>query len=243
MAKRMKLVTEAEYQRLLNLRSHPVPRQLEESSFIEKELEASNLLHLNSLPDDIKLALYGSVLKNVNDKLSELQNKPTTVILSGHNQSSKSDEISRFLETNTATSNELSPDDEFLLGNLPDTFQPSARKIIEYLKPNPDLISWLPTGQCRIHGELVDGTNIVDLLSYILRSNLKIGEPVGTKRFLYILRVLNVPISILGHKRRSELKRPLDDLKRRQTERHNSEGSTSWESFKDDTPNRTIDLD
>lgn len=260
MARRMKLVTEAEYERLLTLRAKPVPRERDEVSFVEKELEATNLLQLTTLPDDMKLALYSSALKNINNKLTELQGKPTRVVLAPDEIKGSSSESQRVetsvvardspqrVETSAVAKDSteklfgLSRDDEFLVDALPEAVQPSARKIIQYLKSAPGLISWKSTGLCTIHGEVVDGSNLVDLLSYVLRPNLKIGNPIGAKRFLYVLRALDVPISILGHKRRANLKETLETLKRRQTERQNSDTSTSWQSF-GDSPNTTTELD
>ena len=205
MAKRMKLIGEAEYANFLASRKSSIPVTRKEANFIEKQEEAADILNLNLIPDDIKLALFCSVVKNVKDTLVELQSDKRKVHVTNLPDKEEKTYTSSVSIPETAVG-ELNVIDQYLVDSLPETFRAAATRIIIYLKNVPGLISWTSDGACTFDGKFVEGSNIVDLLSYVLRPDLTVGEPKGANRFAYILKVLSVPLSILGHKRRHEIK-------------------------------------
>jgi hypothetical protein len=73
------------------------------------------------------------------------------------------------------------------------------------LKDSPELIKWDLSGECTLNGDIAEGSNIVDLLNYVLNPYQKMISPTGAKRFLYTLRLLKVPVSTLGVKIREKL--------------------------------------
>jgi len=203
MAKRMKLISEVEYD---NLKSSNLPKNISQTSFEEKLKIGNDLLRLNSIPDDIKLALYSSIVKNMHDKLNSLvedsksirilNKKPdtteqSTMIEDSHNPMEEKNELTTAL-------------DEDFTSLLPVSVQKPALVILHLLKRVPGLISWNTNGECSFNGVTAHGSNISDLLSYVLRPNLKIN-PRGLGRFLHTLRVVNMPTSILGCKMRLKL--------------------------------------
>jgi hypothetical protein len=196
----MKLVSESEYEKFINFKHKGIPNTLRQQHFEDNEQKGAALLSLESIPDDIKVALYNSLVRDTFQKISELKSNEQGV-----------KQVSELSEK------ELSASDKFLVQFLPSVYQPAAERIIKYLKTASGLISWDHTGRCSFYGTVEPYSNIVDLLSYVLKSNAKSREPVGTSRFLYMLKLLNVPTSILGLRLRTKLsKETLGELKKKQ---------------------------
>jgi hypothetical protein len=64
MAKRMKLISVSEYERLTKSRSG-IPISPDESVILNKSAKASKVLSLETIPDDVKLALYNSIVHSL----------------------------------------------------------------------------------------------------------------------------------------------------------------------------------
>ena len=64
--------------------------------------------------------------------------------------------------------------------------------ILNRLKAYPNVISWDKTGQVKLDGKDVQGSNISDLLSDAVRSR-KNFNPVGPKEFFRVLSTVNMP--------------------------------------------------
>ena len=67
-----------------------------------------------------------------------------------------------------------------------------ATNLFQRLKTRPDLVSWDERGQVTLAGEKIADSNISDLVSDAMRKR-KGFDPTGSKRFLRVLLVLNVP--------------------------------------------------
>jgi hypothetical protein len=200
----MKLVSEGEFNKFIEFKSHPLPPTLEQKQFLDTEDQGSGLLNLKNLPDDIKVALYNSFVRDTYKKLRDLKND-------------KVEKVESKEDTNSKRDTTLSDSDKSLLEFLPETYRAAGSKIIQSLRGSPSLISWESSGTCSFYGKPQTDTNIVDLLSYVLRPHLKSQVPNGANRFLYILKLLNVPSSILGHRlRRTIAKRTLEELRQNQ---------------------------
>jgi len=228
MAKKMKLITEGEY---LALQNNDIPANIAHSSFQEKTKLGGDLLHLDSVPDDIKLALYSSIVRNMHEKLVSLTADAKTVHVSTpmtNPVTSTNDEVT------TQNDDSESAMDELITGSLPSYVQRPASIILKYLKRVPGLISWNSNGECSFNGVTAHESNIVDLLSYVLRPSLKIN-PTGLGRFLYTLRVTNLPNSILGHKIRLEMQRTNTDQLRQ-----NVTPSVSFQNNEEETSDTEV---
>jgi len=70
MAKKMKLISEHEYKALV---SHSLPKDVVENSFTTKEHQNGILLNSNSMPDDIKLALYMNKARECKSQITQTQ--------------------------------------------------------------------------------------------------------------------------------------------------------------------------
>jgi len=215
----MKLVPLAEYTNLLEIKK----------LFLKDQNSTSNLNTIDdNIPDDIKVAMLASTAQKLKAEKQkaleeEIDSKPTSEIIHIANEE-KSENL-------------LSKNDWNLLEALPKSFIPPAATLMRHLRKHPGEIDWKITGEVIIRGVVQKESNIVELLSYVLRPNLKWSSlPVGTNRFLYILRSLNIPSVILGrHIRNMMGKTTTETLKRRLTQAFTPVIQKSpWESYTQD---------
>ena len=79
--------------------------------------------------------------------------------------------------------------------------RPRATALLSRLKAKPDVITWDKTGQVKIEGETIPGSNISDLVSDAMRSR-KDFNPTGAKEFFQALSKLNVPKDLVRNQNR-----------------------------------------
>ena len=75
---------------------------------------------------------------------------------------------------------------------IPRTMRPRDRALLSRLKAKPDMITLDKTGQVKIEGETIPGSNISNLVSHAMRFR-KDFNPTGAKQFFQALSKLNVP--------------------------------------------------
>ena len=68
--------------------------------------------------------------------------------------------------------------DADVVESIPITMRPRAAAHLSRLKAKPDLVTWDKTGQVKIEGETIPGSNISDLVSNAMRSR-KDFNPTG----------------------------------------------------------------
>ena len=79
--------------------------------------------------------------------------------------------------------------------------RPRATALLSRLKAKPDVITWDKTGQVKIEGETIPGSNIADLVSDAMRSRRNFN-PTGSKEFFKALNKLNVPKDLVRNEER-----------------------------------------
>lgn len=78
MAKRMKLISEADFNRLSrNSSSHLA--YCEESAFEKNNKKANALLQTHAIPDDIKLMMYTGLMNSISENLRKILETPILV--------------------------------------------------------------------------------------------------------------------------------------------------------------------
>ena len=115
---------------------------------------ARNLLFTNTIPDDMKIQLYGSMLKHLTKGYEALSNKPIKVEVSNHptimqNQTknlneevedSEQNENKEAQDSEKSEAKILSVDDENLIDFIPSSYLHNATYLIKKLKKHPSLI-------------------------------------------------------------------------------------------------------
>lgn len=81
---------------------------------------------------------------------------------------------------------------------LPPTLQKHGRQLMSRLSSRSDLISWTPSGEVKIRGKRVLGSNVADLVGDVVR-NRKQASPMR-KDFLKVLAEMNVAEEFVKNK-------------------------------------------
>ena len=84
---------------------------------------------------------------------------------------------------------------------IPRTMRPRATALLNRLKTRSDVITWDKTGQVKIEGETIPGSDISDLVSDAMRSR-KNFNPEGSKEFFEALTKINVPKDLVRNQER-----------------------------------------
>ena len=93
-------------------------------------------------------------------------------------------------------------DDDDLFNPLPKTFRQPAKVLMSKLKKHSKVIKWDPiTNEVTLHGKVLRGSNILDLVGDVLRSR-KSTPPMHSDIFLKTLANLNMPEEFVKNKYR-----------------------------------------
>ena len=91
--------------------------------------------------------------------------------------------------------------DAAVVNALPTSQQTNARKLMQLLRAQGDgVVSWTKNGEVQIRGQRVRGTNIVDLVSDVVRSTPTKTSAPERERFLNALADANVPETLVKNK-------------------------------------------
>ena len=99
----------------------------------------------------------------------------------------------------------ISPDNrtDDLLTSLPLSLRSRAEVILNHLNKHADF-RWNDKGEIIVDGQLVKGSNIIDLIKIQLK-DYKSFHPVGTEVFSQLVQESNVPQSVLSPTRRFQI--------------------------------------
>lgn len=81
---------------------------------------------------------------------------------------------------------------------IPKSYRKKAEILLDILLNNKDKISWKNDGSLVIDNDIIENSNIVDLVNYSLRS-LKRSKPNGWDKFMETLKVIRAPSSCIGN--------------------------------------------
>jgi hypothetical protein len=158
-----------------------------------------DILNDTMIPDDIKSHMYSSILNSINAKLTKLTEEVPK------QQNIESSKASTAKTENKKTVEEIPEKDLLLLQGLPDSIRWKGSYILSVLKQYPKLIYWDKVGRVSFFSEIPGaGSNIIDLLRYVLSPVKAKTLPQGINRFLFVLKHINVPSAVLSQSLRNE---------------------------------------
>lgn len=259
MSKKMRVVSEDEYSQLLKKTN--TMEHAKTHFFTDKDQEATSVFG-SLISEDIKVQLYSSLMKRVNNQLKDILDKPISVrMVSGEDKSSigKSNTISTnetpppvtpsSTESTPVGSPEkftLSESDIKMLKEFPTTQMNKAHNLLGFLKCHPEMIKWDKSGRVTFWGsEFEPDSNISDLMSYSIRDLKWTTSPNGINRFLRVCKMLNVPAALFSTVVRNDLMGTLDSIPLKQTatlSAHKLSSFSAWEPLnQNDALNKTFD--
>ena len=233
MAKRLRVIGEEEYQALAKQSVKKVEVDPVENArkhyLLEEDNKATNVLQSSSIPDDIKVQMYSSVLKSIKGHITKILSEPINVNLLEKNVEyvngpSNTNELLK--SPANSTTFDMDEQEAYTFSTPPDSptyFQqddatiiqrmgvdpgskvlPKAITVLQLLKSNPQLIKWDKTGRITFfNNEFVPESNITDLINYTTRELQFADNPSGLNRFLTVCKMANVPVSLLSRKAKS----------------------------------------
>ena len=83
---------------------------------------------------------------------------------------------------------------------LPASQKANAQKLMNMLRSHDNVISWTPNGEVSIRGQRVPGTNVVDLVSDVLRPSTSKTIAPQREQFLSALADVNIPETVIKNK-------------------------------------------
>lgn len=134
------------------------------------------ILEQNNIADSEKWTLYNQVLQRYL-KIMHHGREPITIPL-----------IEREKEEDKILT-------QSILGSLPKSLQVKANSLLDILKLKG--VTWNENGNVIHEDNTIVGSNIIDLISAIMKSSKSSVEPVGWKNFAEILYKINVPRTLV----------------------------------------------
>ena len=96
--------------------------------------------------------------------------------------------------------------DEVILKSVPKGSQNEAKLLLDHLKLQPNIIKWNNIGEMVFHDEVIDGSNITDLILESVTNRKQSNIPTMFKSiFLKALAKTNVPSRWIKNKKQNEL--------------------------------------
>jgi len=163
--------------------------------------KAKKILDSKNLPDDIKLQLFSTAMKDATDNLLKLLSKPVRVdsfaTKRPSNKIAKIHKINDEAET-LPVLNLPEEIDEIIVSKLLKSIQDRGKVILHHLRTANDIVSWDQDG-CIYFGNVKEpGSNIVNVIDYMTRTLKDLRPPIGINRVLSIARYTNLPASVLA---------------------------------------------
>ncbi|GBN55849.1 hypothetical protein AVEN_260643-1 [Araneus ventricosus] len=78
-----------------------------------------------------------------------------------------------------------------ILKSAPVRYLTTVKNIVDFLKDNHSILTWTPEGEIVYKGQRIPRTNIVNLVTDLLRNRKK--SPSGFKEFHSVLKEMNIP--------------------------------------------------
>ena len=142
------------------------------STMMHKDTQISDILKRHDVPDDEKQKLFNAYFERF---LELRRQKETPAPVKKEEQR---------VEQQLPDADVVKP--------IPRTMRPRATALLSRLKAKPDVITWDKTGQVKIEGEIIPGSNISHLVSDAMRCRRNFNA-TGSKESFEALNKLNVP--------------------------------------------------
>ena len=96
---------------------------------------------------------------------------------------------------------EEDPIEEEVIGSVPRTYQNKASLLVKKWKRN-GVLGWNKEGNLMYNGEVIPGTNIVDIVNDVVRPRSKNPQPKGWDLVAQGIKATNVPLELIGNSKR-----------------------------------------
>lgn len=184
----------------------------------ELDRDMNSILQNKTLSDAEKVRLYYNILQK---KLNmENNNQPWIK----DNIETPSDEMTKPAENSVQM-------ESLIFNSVPKNYKRHAENLISIIKSRPETIKFDEQGRVSIRNQLIENSNIIDLINSIATPNRR--HVIGQDRFLSALDDLNIPRTFLKNRNLSFVKQEKNDFvspqPKKKSKRH---PVTKWLSLK-----------
>lgn len=188
-----------------------------EDSLSRLDKEMQNILK-TKIDDREKWSLYMQILQRyLHFTERERKTIKLPITMEDNHKAYNDEHFKKESEDNDSLVNQLSEDDKhvrelsidflytpaYINKLIPKTYRKKGEILLNVLLNNKDKISWKNNGILVVDNEVVDDSNILDLVNYTLRP-LKRIPPNGWDKFIETLKNIEVPSICIGNPRASE---------------------------------------
>ena len=175
-------------------------RNITQSKLQALEENMKNILARTDLPDDAKVSMYQQALHHYLQYDHARRIEPVSVTMSAPKSANERYTENEPLSDRSVAEPDRRPIDDLtpqILQSIPKPFQRKAALLIGKLKNN-DVMSWNNNGELIYDGDVVKGSNVIDLVNDVLKSK-KGFDPHGWQHFAQGLARANAPESVIGN--------------------------------------------
>jgi len=151
------------------------------------DMGMKNVLDRDDLTDEQKVRLYTTALQ----KFVQVRNRMDPIQPIIQKDTSHQKEINLFPAAAESKA----------LHAIPAIYRNRAEKILQHIKTSND-VGWSENGHLIYQDNIVEGSNITDLLLDVVKSGSRTKNPEGWREFAAALKEVNVPRSFIGNKAR-----------------------------------------
>lgn len=207
-AKKMMLVEPSVLERLNNINQN----QPDVINHLDSEMK--KILDVKNISDNEKWTLYNQALQKYLNFMKSTR-EPIKIPLIEYDQNKKAYQFGQ---------NILAP--------LPKQLQPKAQALLNILSNKG--ITWNEMGNVAYDGNIIVGSNIIDLITDLMKSSKSTTEPVGWKNFADILYQINVPRALVVNTKR------LKYINEKSTQRSETQRETIKEPPPSESPESSV---
>ncbi len=178
-------VTHTNIQGIPATNTNPVPRDILKDRLTDLDSRMKAILQDSSLSVEEKVIRYNSVLDQYllfSDKF--------------HNREQRMTNFFPYMEEEEPLRHDTNNANKHIIASLPPSYQKNAEILIKYLQDAGT--TWNEEGTVIDNGQEIHGTNISDLIHYVLRHRKRnVPLPSGISNFEKLLESTNLPQSIV----------------------------------------------
>ena len=166
-------------------------------SLYQMDQQMRDILNKTDMNITDKANAYQQTLQRYLHRLDQVKNQPIGSVVI---QEPKKEETTNDLSANVTTK-ETEPLERVstrIIDSMSNTFKNKARLIIQHMKDNPDL-AFNERGEFIWKGNIIEKSNMIDLINDILRKRKSVASPRGWQEFASALRNTNIPRELVGN--------------------------------------------
>ena len=209
--KKMVLISDEEYRQLKNSKSNMnllTQGKADTNELVNAYSDMKDALENDSLPEDVKADKYTKSLNHFDTFKQKVEHRR----LFPENQfQTKSDVVNKDALDDYGDMNGRIH--QQIMDTVPKTYQKQASLLLNHINKHSNIIRWNDKGEVVHNGNVLPQSNIVDLVTDLVRNRVKSQALPYKDHFIQILHEINTPSEWMKNRKRSNSNLPKLDRK------------------------------